>query len=148
MCERASSLAQEERREHRKPALSYHLVNKYLSARSGARPCAMSWDQLDEWASVFVLEECRAEQAGRYRNTPFHDVTVSAINNRRNQQGHWRLTSRGLNFAFSTEVLMWPYTDCLTCWCLGLGSGAPFAGCTGSPTSEHPPGVTFLLSSA
>lgn len=34
---RADSLAQKERREHGKPALTDHVVNKYLSTRSGAR---------------------------------------------------------------------------------------------------------------
>lgn len=37
--------------------------------------------------SVIVLEEHMAELEGRHRNTPFPDVTVSAINNRRKQQG-------------------------------------------------------------
>lgn len=62
---RADSLAQEERREHGKPALTDHLVNKYLSARSGAGPCAKSWDHVDEWASVVVLEEHMAEPGGQ-----------------------------------------------------------------------------------
>lgn len=57
VCERANSLAQEERREHGKPALSYHLMNKYLSTRSGARPRAKSRNHADEWALVFVLED-------------------------------------------------------------------------------------------
>ena len=59
MCKRADSLAQEERREHGKPALTDHLVNKYLSA------CAKSWDHVDEWASVVVLEEHMAEPGGQ-----------------------------------------------------------------------------------
>lgn len=119
MCKRADSLAQKERREHGKPALTDHVVNKYLSTRSGARPCAKSWDHIDEWASVIVLEEHMAELEGRHRNTPFPDVTVSAINNRRKQQGCWRLRGRGLNFASPTEAAVWPWTNPLTCQHLG-----------------------------
>lgn len=146
VCKRASSLAQKERRKHGKPALTDHLVNKYLSTRSEAGPRAKSWDHVDEWASVIVLEERMAEQEGRHRNMPFPDVTLSAINNRRKQQGCWRLRGRGLNFASCTEAAVWPWTNPPTCQRLGSWVQGPLYWFHRPPRSER--GVTFLLSRA
>ena len=87
-----------------------------------------------------------AEQEGRHRNTPFPDVTLSAINNRRKQQGCWRLRGRGLNFASCTEVAVWPWTNPSTCQRLGSWVQGPLCWFHRPPRSES--GVTFLLSRA
>lgn len=52
-CMAARPLTQAEGVRPGKPALSCHLVRKCLLAR----PHAKYWDHVDEWASVFVLEE-------------------------------------------------------------------------------------------